>query len=255
MLHTISLAFKGVEYSQLCWKLNSLKPPFPLQQFIVGEFSVFAERLGLSRGWCQRAPIVPCSTAVSPPTTTSPHPHRLLLRLPTTFPFFFSWHSFCDREENFRAFISQDIFNFSCLWVVYSVVQEVQQTVPLLQNTDWGQGHEHSSHRLHIPVIISNPLNMPSHAKIGWQDKLYGWEIKGFGIALSQKSFCHPFTSSRPAGWHMIYDLKCDFHCQTQLAVPWRVLQGCRKMASVKGWDWEHDERVANIIIRQSIGV
>lgn len=49
-LHTISLAFKGVEYSQLCWKLNSLKPPFPLQQFIVGEFSVFAERLGLSRG-------------------------------------------------------------------------------------------------------------------------------------------------------------------------------------------------------------
>lgn len=66
-LHTISLAFKGVEYSQLCWKLNSLKPPFPLQQFIVGEFSVFAERLGLSRGWCQRAPIVPCSTAVSPP--------------------------------------------------------------------------------------------------------------------------------------------------------------------------------------------
>lgn len=49
-LHTISLAFKGVEYSQLCWKLNSLKPPFPLQQFIVGEFSVFGERLGLSRG-------------------------------------------------------------------------------------------------------------------------------------------------------------------------------------------------------------
>lgn len=74
-LHTISLAFKGVEYSQLCWKLNSLKPPFPLQQFIVGEFSVFGERLGLSRGWCQRAPIVPCSTAVSPP-----------LRLPSTFP-------------------------------------------------------------------------------------------------------------------------------------------------------------------------
>lgn len=49
-LHTISLAFKGVEYSQLCWKLNSLKPPFPLQRFIVGEFSVFGERLGLSRG-------------------------------------------------------------------------------------------------------------------------------------------------------------------------------------------------------------
>lgn len=58
-LHTISLAFKGVEYGQLCWKLNSLKPPFPLQQFIVGEFSVFGEQLGLSRGWCQRAPIVP----------------------------------------------------------------------------------------------------------------------------------------------------------------------------------------------------
>lgn len=74
-LHTISLAFKGVEYSQLCWKLNSLKPPFPLQQFIVGEFSVFAERLGLSRGWCQRAPIVPCSTAVSPP---HPPPHPTL---------------------------------------------------------------------------------------------------------------------------------------------------------------------------------
>ena len=49
-LHTISLAFKGVEYVQLCWKLNSLKPPFPLQQFIVGEFSVFGEQLGLSRG-------------------------------------------------------------------------------------------------------------------------------------------------------------------------------------------------------------
>lgn len=49
-LHTISLAFKGVEYGQLCWKLNSLKPPFPLQQFIVGEFSVFGEQLGLSRG-------------------------------------------------------------------------------------------------------------------------------------------------------------------------------------------------------------
>ena len=65
-LHTISLAFKGGEYGQLCWKLNSLKPPFPLQQFIVGEFSVFGEQLGLSRGWCQRAPIVPRSTAVSP---------------------------------------------------------------------------------------------------------------------------------------------------------------------------------------------
>lgn len=50
MLHTLSLAFKGVEYRQLCWKLNSLKPPFPLQQFIVGEFSVFGEQLGLSRG-------------------------------------------------------------------------------------------------------------------------------------------------------------------------------------------------------------
>lgn len=50
-LHTISLAFKGVEYGQLCWKLNSLKPPFPLQRFIVGEFSVFfGEQLGLSRG-------------------------------------------------------------------------------------------------------------------------------------------------------------------------------------------------------------
>lgn len=111
-LHTISLAFKGVEYSQLCWKLNSLKPPFPLQQFIVGEFSVFAERLGLSRGWCQRAPIVPCSTAVSPTTTTSPHPHRLLLRLPTTFPFFFSWHSFCDREENFGALFHKIFLTF-----------------------------------------------------------------------------------------------------------------------------------------------
>lgn len=66
-LHTISLAFKGVEYGQLCWKLNSLKPPFPLQQYIVGEFSAFGEQLGLSRGWCQRAPIVPCATAVSPP--------------------------------------------------------------------------------------------------------------------------------------------------------------------------------------------
>lgn len=42
-LHTISLAFKGGEYSQLCWKLNSLKPPFPLQQFIVGEVGVFGE--------------------------------------------------------------------------------------------------------------------------------------------------------------------------------------------------------------------
>lgn len=66
-LHTISLAFKGVEYGQLCWKLNSLKPPFPLQRRIVGEFSAFGEQLGLSRGWCQRAPIVPCATAVSPP--------------------------------------------------------------------------------------------------------------------------------------------------------------------------------------------
>ncbi|KAI4814129.1 hypothetical protein KUCAC02_003335, partial [Chaenocephalus aceratus] len=33
--HTISLAFKGVEYGQLCWRLNSLKPPFLLQRFIV----------------------------------------------------------------------------------------------------------------------------------------------------------------------------------------------------------------------------
>lgn len=49
-LHTISLAFKGVEYGQLCWKLNSLKPPFPLRRLIVGEFSVFGEQLGLSRG-------------------------------------------------------------------------------------------------------------------------------------------------------------------------------------------------------------
>lgn len=49
-LHTIALAFKGVEYSQLCWKLNSPKPPFPLQRFIVGEFSVSGEQLGLSRG-------------------------------------------------------------------------------------------------------------------------------------------------------------------------------------------------------------
>lgn len=76
-LHTISLAFKGVEYGQLCWKLNSLKPPFPLQRFFVGEFSVFGEQLGLSRGWCQRAPIVPCATAVSPPAVNLP---------------FFSWH-------------------------------------------------------------------------------------------------------------------------------------------------------------------
>lgn len=85
-LHTISLAFKGVEYSQLCWKLNSLKPPFPLQQFIVGEFSVFGEQLGLSRGWCQRAPIVPRYAAVSP---TTPPPFNLP---------FFSWHSFCDKK-------------------------------------------------------------------------------------------------------------------------------------------------------------
>ncbi len=89
-LHTISLAFKGVEYSQLCWKLNSLKPPFPLQQFIVGEFSVFGEQLGLSRGWCQRAPIVPCSTAVSLPP-----------RLPSTFPSFPDTH-FVTEKWHFR---------------------------------------------------------------------------------------------------------------------------------------------------------
>lgn len=94
-LHTISLAFKGVEYSQLCWKLNSLKPPFPLQQFIVGEFSVFGEQLGLSRGWCQRAPIVPCSTAVSP--------------------------SFCDRKEQ----ISNVHFTFLYIQKVYPAVREV----------------------------------------------------------------------------------------------------------------------------------
>lgn len=92
-LHTISLAFKGVEYSQLCWKLNSLKPPFPLQQFIVGEFSVFGEQLGLSRGWCQRAPIVPCSAAVSP--------------------------SFCDRKEQ----ISNVYFTFLNTQKVYAALQ------------------------------------------------------------------------------------------------------------------------------------
>lgn len=99
-LHTISLAFKGVEYSQLCWKLNSLKPPFPLQQFIVGEFSVFGEQLGLSRGWCQRAPIVPCSYC-SVPSTPPP------FNLP-----FFSWHSFCDRKRGEPGMCVSHVFFF-----------------------------------------------------------------------------------------------------------------------------------------------
>lgn len=110
-LHTISLAFKGVEYSQLCWKLNSLKPPFPLQQFIVGEFSVFGEQLGLSRGWCQRAPIVPCSTAVSPPP-----------RLPSTFPSSPDTHFVTEKGEPGMC-VSHIFLDF---WMVYSAVQEVQ---------------------------------------------------------------------------------------------------------------------------------
>lgn len=44
--HTISLAFKGVEYGQLCWRLNSLKPPFLLQRFIVGESVSLVSSLG-----------------------------------------------------------------------------------------------------------------------------------------------------------------------------------------------------------------
>lgn len=130
-LHTISLAFKGVEYSQLCWKLNSLKPPFPLQQFIVGEFSVFGERLGLSRGWCQRAPIVPCSTAVSPP-----------LRLPSTFPSSPDIRFVTEKRKSGRCTSVSERFTsyfvtFSHFWVVYSVVREVQITVSVLQYWGW----------------------------------------------------------------------------------------------------------------------
>lgn len=74
-LHTISLAFKGGEYSQLCWKLNSLKPPFPLQQFIVGEFGVFGEqawavqRLMPEGAYCST---FYCSVPTSPPPFNLP---------------------------------------------------------------------------------------------------------------------------------------------------------------------------------------
>lgn len=122
MPHTIFLAFKGWEYSQLCWKLNSLKPPFPPQQFIVGEFSVFGERLELSRGWCQRAPIVPCSAAVSPP-----------LRLHSTFPSSPDIHLMTEKKvwgvgiRNVcicQHLFLQDMFNLSYFWLVYSAAQE-----------------------------------------------------------------------------------------------------------------------------------
>lgn len=65
ILHTIFLAFNWAECNQLCWKLNSLTPPFPLQQFIVDELNVFGEQLLLSRGWCQREAIVPLCCSVS----------------------------------------------------------------------------------------------------------------------------------------------------------------------------------------------
>lgn len=220
-LHTISLAFKGVEYSQLCWKLNSLKPPFPLQQLIVGEFSVFGEQLGLSRGWCQRAPIVPCSTAVSPPP-----------RLPSTFPSSPDTHFVTEKRKSgmcisriFFSFLFFSLFLDGLLSSAGGPDYSKCVCARALQNTSYvlRQGREHSSHRLHISVVVSTALNMISHATPGWQGELYGWEIKAFGIALSQnRSVIRCLLPSRRLTFYLWS--KMWFYCQTQLVVPRRVL-------------------------------
>lgn len=61
--HTISLAFIALEYRQLCWKLNSQKPPSRCSGALWAS-GVCGAFFRPSRGWCQRAPIVPRSTAV-----------------------------------------------------------------------------------------------------------------------------------------------------------------------------------------------
>lgn len=78
----------------------------------------------------------------------------------------------------------------------------------------------------------------------GWQDKLYGWEIKAFGIVLSQNhSVIRCLLPYRRLTFYLWS--KMWFYCQTQLVVPRRVLQRWEKWHLLKGRDGDCDERVA----------
>lgn len=175
--HTIFLAFKGWEYSQLCWKLNSLKPPIPPQQFIVGEFSVFGERLELSRGWCQRAPIVPCSAAVSPP-----------LRLHSTFPSSPDIHLMTGGvgASGTCAFVSTYFYRIclTCLISGWCIQQHRRVWITMCLCTKTRPGTGPWAHVAECTYLSSSPA--PSPWLLGDRMNCVGGKWKLFGIALSQ---------------------------------------------------------------------
>lgn len=139
--------------------------------------------------------------------------------VPTTLPPFnlpfFSWHSFCDRKEKIRNMY----FTF-----FPPSTRFIQQSKGLkhklcFETRPWAQQSR--------TAPISRQSHHPQHdftcLPFGWQEELHGWEIKAFGVALTQN---HSVICCLLLSCRLTFYLwsKMWFYCQTQLVVSRRVL-------------------------------
>lgn len=136
---------------------------------------------------------------------------------------------------------------FIYFWMVSAAEQEVQimlvcspKTLAVFWDKAVSTANTSYTYQSSSPPP-STWLHMPFP---GWQDKLYGWEIKAFGIVLSQNhSVIRCLLPYRRLTFYLWS--KMWFYCQTQLVVPRRVLQRWEKWHLLKGRDRDCDERVA----------
>lgn len=164
--------------------------------------------------------------------------------VPTTLPTFcrpfFCWHSDCVRKEKTRG-----VF-FTCISTGF--IQ--QHSSSECKQQSWTARISRQSHHPQHDFACPPPH---THTLLRWQDKLHGWEIKAFGVALTQNHsvICCLLLSRRLTFylWSKMW-----FYCQTQLVVSRRVLPRWGKMASLRGGDGDCDERVATISFRLKHG-